>query len=86
MRLNLYVGTVGLAVAILAASGCHSAQKPAKAIPPANPPALKAAPVTAQAATPKPAEPERREARDDELADLKAKLAELQEQIGKLGR
>src|SRR5579862_6473530 len=58
MQLNLYVGTVGLAVAILAASGCHSAQKPAKAIPPANPPALKAAPVTAQAAAPKPAEPQ----------------------------
>ncbi len=58
MRLNLYVGTVGLAVAILAASGCHSAQKPAKVIPPANPPALKSAPVTAQAAPAKPAAPQ----------------------------
>jgi membrane-bound lytic murein transglycosylase D len=58
MRLNLYVGTVALAFAILAASGCHSAQKPAKAIPPGNPPALKAAPAPALAATAKPAEPQ----------------------------
>jgi polyhydroxyalkanoate synthesis regulator protein len=34
----------------------------------------------------KPAEPEKREAREDELAELKAKLAGLQEQIDKLGR
>jgi polyhydroxyalkanoate synthesis repressor PhaR len=34
----------------------------------------------------KPAEPEKRETRDDELAELKAKLAGLQEQIDKLGR
>src|SRR5579862_3395105 len=58
MQLNLYVGTVGLAVAILAASGCHSAQKPAKAVPPANPPALKSAPATAQTVPAKSAEPQ----------------------------
>jgi polyhydroxyalkanoate synthesis repressor PhaR len=34
----------------------------------------------------KPAEPEKREASEDELAELKAKLAGLQEQIDKLGR
>ena len=37
-------------------------------------------------ATAKPAEPEKTEERGDELADLKAKLAGLQEQIDKLGR
>jgi membrane-bound lytic murein transglycosylase D len=58
MRLNLYGATAALAGAILAISACHSAQKPAKAVPPANPPALKSAPATAQTVPAKSAEPQ----------------------------
>lgn len=39
-----------------------------------------------RSAASKPSEPENRQSRDDELAELKAKLAGLQEQIDKLGR
>ena len=58
MRLNLYAVTASLACAILAASGCQSAQKRAKTVPPARPPALKSAPTTTQTAPAKPAEPQ----------------------------
>jgi len=44
---NLYVRTAALASLILAASGCHTAQKPVSLLPPASAPALKpAAPAT----------------------------------------
>jgi membrane-bound lytic murein transglycosylase D len=41
---NLYVRTAVLAALILAASGCHTAQKPVSLLPPGNVPALKPIP------------------------------------------
>ena len=55
MRLNLYASTALLV--LLGASGCQSAQKPAKVVPPVNPPALKSASASA-AAVAQPAAPQ----------------------------
>jgi membrane-bound lytic murein transglycosylase D len=51
---NLYVRTAVLASLILAASACHTAQKPVTLLPPANAPALKPTPPPTQTPAPGP--------------------------------
>jgi membrane-bound lytic murein transglycosylase D len=54
---NLYVRTAVMASLILAASGCHTAQKPVSLVPPANVPALQPAAPTTLAQTAGPQTP-----------------------------